>query len=425
MPTTLFTSNPLALPTSILTFGAFRITLLTPRLLRIEETETPSAPAFDDRATLRVLNRRTEATPPFTILANTSTTLIFTTSRLKVAVTANGATVTFGKTVWERGKKDPLNLMGTYAKGSLDCYSSPTKCITGKDLLHDARLVPGLLSRSGWSVLDDTSTARLTNASLDGWLSPHTRRVDRSDLYLFAGYTTSEYEAWLADAVLIFGAAALPPLSALGIWWSNEARYSAASFSSEVLDGFSRYGLPLHMAVLDDGWHTMNHKLLCPFAGGGFTWNRSLFPSPSRFVGMLHNASANPLRRTLPLLLNLHLQYPTTRCEEHWKAFLKADGKPADTLLVLTDLSSKRFTDALFSALLDQIGADAYWMDSALFAAGTGLEDPAHWQNLVFARRRLMAGKRPLSLSRYGSLGIGSHRAGVQFTGDAFQTWDT
>ena len=416
--------NPQPLSTSVLTFGAFRVTLLTPRLLRIEETAMPSAPAWDDRATLRVLNRRTAATPPFTVTANTSSLLAFNTSQLAVTLSARGPTVTFGSTVWRRGLKDRHNLLGTYAQGSLDCYSSPAECISGRDAVHNARLVPGLLSTSGWSVLDDTATARLTNASLDGWLSPHAHRVDRSDLYLFAGYSTTEYAAWLADAVLIFGAPRLPPLSAFGVWWSDERRYSAASFKTEVLDGFAKYDLPLHVAVLDDGWHTMNHELLC-FPDGGFTWNESLFPSPSDFVDFLHNASANPLRRSLPLLVNLHLQYPVTRCEKNWTAFLAADGKPAGTQFVLTDLSSRRFTDALFDTLVNPIGADDYWMDSALFAAGTGEQDPATWQNIVFARRRLTAGQRPLALSRYGSLGIGSHRAGIMFSGDAFQTWET
>ena len=40
-------------------------------------------------------------------------------------------------------------------------------------------------------------------------------------------------------------------------------RYSAASFTSEVLDGFARHQLPLHVAVLDDGWHNMEHAPLC------------------------------------------------------------------------------------------------------------------------------------------------------------------
>lgn len=418
--------NPVPLPNTVFTFGAFRVTVITSRLLRIEETATASTPAFDDRATLRVLNRRGLAAPAVTVTANTSSTLAFTTAHLTVTLTADGGgpKVAFGDTVWTRGKRDPLNLLGTYAQGGLDCYSSPAKCNTGEDLVHDARLVPGLLSRSGWAVLDDTATARLTNASLDGWLSPRTHKVDRSDVYLFAGYNTTEYAAWLGDAVLVFGRPRLPPLSAFGIWWSDETAYSAATFTSEVLDGFARYDLPLHVAVLDDGWHTMNHELLC-FPAAGFTWNETLFPSPSGFVDLLHNASANPLRRSLPLLVNLHLQYPVTRCEQNWEAFLSAAGEPADAPFVLTDLSSRRFTDALFSTLVDPIGADAYWTDSALYAAGTGVEDPALWQNIVFARRQLMAGRRPLILSRYGPRGLGNHRAGAMFTGDAFQTWDT
>ena len=70
------------------------------------------------------------------------------------------------------------------------------------------------------------------------------------------------------------------------------------------------------------------------------------------------------------------MSVPSTKGPERQTRPLRMeDGKPAGTPFVLTDLSSRRFTDALFDTLVNPIGADDYWMDSALFAAGTRKPD--------------------------------------------------
>ena len=57
---------------------------------------------------------------------------------------------------WTPGLADTANLNGTYS--DLDCYSTPMQC---NDVYHRS-MRPGLLSRAGWSVVDDTSTGRLS-----------------------------------------------------------------------------------------------------------------------------------------------------------------------------------------------------------------------------------------------------------------------
>jgi len=49
----------------------------------------------------------------------------------------------------------------------------------------------------------------------------------------------------------VSGAPAVPPRSALGVWYSRYYPYSADSFVGEVLQGYVNHSLPLSNAVLD------------------------------------------------------------------------------------------------------------------------------------------------------------------------------
>ena len=56
------------------------------------------------------------------------------------------------------------------------------------------------------------------------WYDADTTPVDRADLYgFFAGHA---YTKALQDFALVSGPSDLPPLSALGIWWSRYWVYS-------------------------------------------------------------------------------------------------------------------------------------------------------------------------------------------------------
>ena len=80
----------------------------------------------------------------------------------------------------------------------------------------------GLISRSGATVVDDSATPLYTIAGGDiddAWLSATQRIQGSQDLYVFG--CGNDYRGCLADFVTVAGPMALPPVSAMGVWWSR------------------------------------------------------------------------------------------------------------------------------------------------------------------------------------------------------------
>ena len=195
-------NNPVADPSAVVTVGKARFTVLTSKLIRLEFSDA-TPPTFNDAATLVVINRRLTV-PKFT-QEKTDTSLTLQTDDLKLQFDASKLTssvhdftpdslkITFeldGKTlIWQPGDKDEGNLFGT--RTSLDCY---------KPNCFGDGLQPGLLSRNGWVVWDD-STTPLYDTTDWPWLN--TARAKGQDYYFF-GYGHA-YRQCLADYIQIAG----------------------------------------------------------------------------------------------------------------------------------------------------------------------------------------------------------------------------
>jgi hypothetical protein len=157
-------------------------------------------------------------------------------------------------------------------------------CCTNPDAQHgvwDPRypLQPGLLSVGGWALVRDTQPMLDLDGGADadafpnpahaGWLSPAARAASSSDAYLFG--CGGDYRACLRDYTRVAGRMALPPMAALGVWWSrhwgdesgNKAMVddvgvmSAANVLEQVVDGYLSRRLPLAVLVMDMEWHAM------------------------------------------------------------------------------------------------------------------------------------------------------------------------
>ena len=142
--------NPLADSTAIVTSGDARFTVLTPRLLRLEW-----APGgrFEGNASLVFLNRRLPV-PRFAVEREDDWVIIRTDSLMlkykeqSGRFTGENLSITRGHgihvnpTVWHPGLADSTNLRGTIR--TLDGVKGATD------------LEPGLLSRTGWTVVDDS-----------------------------------------------------------------------------------------------------------------------------------------------------------------------------------------------------------------------------------------------------------------------------
>lgn len=211
--------SPAADSKAIVTVGNARFTVLTPRLIRLEWAADGK---FEDHASLVFLNRKLPV-PSFggdrdNLGAVTITTDAlkldykgggkFTEQNLSVSFKLNGKEVT-----WHPGMPDTGNLQGT-TRTLDEALGSKTK----------EPLDPGLISRDGWVVVDDSTRPlfdgddfRFDKGPDSTWpwviLRPE---GDRQDWYFF-GYG-HDYGAALHDFTLVAGKIPLPPRFAFGAW---------------------------------------------------------------------------------------------------------------------------------------------------------------------------------------------------------------
>ena len=102
-----------------------------------------------------------------------------------------------------------------------------------RDLLAgNSSYQPGILSRDGWAIVDDTDTPRFSYQpplwqGVAPWYAPplassggaHTgMHAQRADLYFFG--CGVQFRACMKDFVMLSGAVPLPPLATFGVWWS-------------------------------------------------------------------------------------------------------------------------------------------------------------------------------------------------------------
>ncbi len=267
----------------------------------------------------------------------------------------------------------------------------------------------GLISRNGFSVLDDSDSMLLTE---EGCFVP--RKARGIDLYFF-GYG-HDYEGCIRDYHRLSGAVPMLPRYALGNWWSRYHEYTEESYL-QLMDRFERAGIPLSVAVIDMDWHLTD----VPYGSGwtGYTWNRALFPDPARFLAELH-------RRGLRTTLNLHPAGGVEPHEAPYEKMCAALGKdPSQMLCIDFDAADERFIGAYFECLhhpLEAEGVDFWWIDWQQGSASTveGL-DPLWVLNERHYRDNQRCGKRGMILSRYA--GPGSHRTPVGFSGDTIMSW--
>ncbi len=398
-------TRPLANPANCIQGDCYRITLLTEKLVRLEYAADGK---FEDGATQTVWNRDFPPVP-YT-LSRRSGGIVISTARLQLvydeqafspgglSICLRGCTTTNHST-WHYG--DPIrDLKGTAR--TLDEVNG-----------SDVELGPGLISRDGFSVLDDSRSLVLT---ADGWVRPRLPGIQ--DLYFF-GYGHDYLEA-LQDFYRLCGAVPMLPRFALGNWWSRYYPYSEESYLA-LMDRFEAEEIPLSVAVVDMDWHLVDIDPKYGNGWTGFTWNPALFPDPRQFLDNLH-------RRGLKVTLNLH---PADGIRAHERAYpvlaahmaVDAAGEepvffePGDP-----DFLQHYYEDVLHP--LEDEGVDFWWMD---WQQGTHCKIPGldplwilnHYDFLDSGRD----GRRPLTLSRYA--GPGSHRYPVGFSGDTVISWET
>jgi hypothetical protein len=265
--------QPIANPEAVVVIGSARFTVFTTRLIRLEYDangrfqDAPSQPFWYRNQPVPkfeqgVVNGRLHLTTDHLQLSY-QVGRPFSAKSLQITLKASG-------TVWHFGDKNPTNLRGTYR--TLDEVSGSTP------------LEQGLLSRSGWALVDDSHTLIFNQ---DGWLEPRPN-PDALDLYFF-GYGQA-YNDCLRDYFALTGPVPLLPRWALGNWWSRYWAYTQAELT-QLMQDFRQHDVPLSVCIVDIDWHLAGWT--------GYTWNRDLFPDPPQFIAWLH-------AQGLKTALNLH-----------------------------------------------------------------------------------------------------------------------
>lgn len=396
--------RPIATREAVVQTGNVRFTILTDRLIRLEYH--PDG-IFEDRAS-QAFWFREQPVPEFAYQVNEEAVEIETAYlvlRYCVAenkgFTADSLSITLKSTgvAWHPGDPADANLGGTTR--TLDFVNGHSP------------LTLGLISRAGWSVLDDSTTLVFND---DFWIEPRT--PGGTDWYFF-GYG-HDYKTCLHDYCQISGEMPMIPRWILGNWWSRYWAYTQDSLMQLIHD-FEAYELPFSVCIVDMDWH------LTETGNGstgwtGYTWNRKLFPNPEGLIDFLH-------QKGLKTALNLHPAEGIHSHEEQYPEMarrLKIDS--ASKLPIAFDIASPEFTNAYFEILhhpYEAMGVDFWWVDWQQGQASSlpGLDPLWLINHLHFHDLGRDGVRRPFIFSRWGN--EGHQRYPIGFSGDTYRTWDS
>lgn len=426
------TFHPVANADAVIVADQVRFSVLTDRLIRMEFSTDRM---FEDRPSQAFWHRQ-QPVPMFkknvsaeSIQIETDHLLLnyvispkgFTPATLSIRLKDSG-------TVWHYGDQQDENLKGTAR--TLDGDAGSTK------------LENGLLSRSGWAVVDDSSTPVFTETgwvearrelkaigNWPAWMSG--KKPKNKDLYFF-GYG-NDISACLADFTHISGPIPMIPRYILGNWWSRYWEYTEADIKALMQD-FQSHEVPLSICIIDMDWHTTKTGNRSD-GWTGYTWNKDLFPDPAGLIHWLHEQG-------LKTALNLHPANGVYPHEEQYPKLAEWMGvDPSSRKQIPFDIADPRFMEGYFDILhhpyeemvvkedaatsRPQEGIDFWWMDYQQKRTSKipGLDplwllNHLHYQDLGRDGR-----KRPFIFSRWG--GLGNHRYPIGFSGDTYVRWRT
>ena len=310
---------------------------------------------------------------------------------------------------WHPGQKDApgANLKGTYR--TLDGYDGDSRGDTGKMPIED-----GLLSRSGWTLIDDSEGYVFDNSDWQ-WVAHRPNEGKTQDMYFLA--YGNDYKKALHDFTVFAGKEPLPPRYAFGYWWSRYWGYSDNELR-QLVGKMQSYNIPMDVLVVDMDWHYTEEG-----RGGwtGYTWNKRLFPSPK---GFLKWAKQQQLETTV----NLHPADGIKYYEEGYDDIARWMGiNPAEKKDIPWNASSKRFMQGWYDKILrpmEHDGIDFWWLDWQQWDNDKEFPRLSNiwWINYTtFTDMERHHDTRPMLYHRWG--GLGNHRYQIGFSGDAIISW--
>ncbi|NLL76042.1 MAG: DUF5110 domain-containing protein [Clostridiales bacterium] len=393
-----------ALEKNIIRCGELRITLLTPAMLRIEYNLKR---VFVDEPTQTVWFRDFPNVEHYSEESEESLSL--ETSRISLKYNKCGKAEDF---LTIRIKDAAGKYSGSWK------WNDKTLTLKGTARTLDEadgaiELEEGIISRQGYSVLDDSASYLIKESG---------ELVGRSsigkDIYFF-GYGHA-YQECLKDFFRLTGNPPMLPRFAFGNWWSRYYKYTEEKYK-ELIEKFEENEIPLSVAIIDMDWHITEIESGEGSGWTGYTWNRELFPDPERLISWLHE-------KKLQVSLNVHPAEGVLAHEEAYEQM--ADALGVDTKRcepIAFNISDPQFIEAYFKYLHapnEMMGVNFWWIDwQQGEKCGLPGVDPLWLLNHYHYLDNGKKNKRALILSRYG--GVGSHRYPVGFSGDSIISWKT
>ena len=393
-------------------FGNNRLTVITPTLLRLEYATDGK---FVDAPTIFAANR--SSLLPMSELTvkelgnncyeiRTAALRIwfrndgypFSTSNLKVYYQLDGKEKTFTNRF----------VLGKNLGGPVETLDRVTEAIPMND---------GLLTRSGWYMIDDNRGDLLVN----GWLEPRDTRTHLQDQYCFI--YGNDYRAALASLGAVSGHVPMTRKYMHGVWYCRYWDYTADEFLGIIHD-YDNNQFPLDNLVFDMGWHTNNATEGMGHNGHlnwtGYTWNRELIPNPAALIDSIHKLGVT-------VSLNDHPHDGIRPNEDIYPAYAKATGlQPGEKSLF--NLSDSTYMKNFFTFAhrpSEKMGVDFWWLDwqqNYLYPYVPGTHTTTlSWINQLYYRDSEQGGLRGCNYSRWG--GWGDHRHPLWFSGDAQANW--
>ena len=315
---------------------------------------------------------------------------------------------------WKPGMKQKHNLKGTFRTlDGLDGDVQTQNWVSDMKKGEIRQFEDGILSKDGWTLIDE-SESYLFDDSEWAWVKERENKECQDWYFMAYGH---DYKAALKDFTVFAGKMPLPPRFTFGYWWSRYWAYSDKEMRT-LVDKFHAYDIPLDVLVVDMDWHYTDEG-----RGGwtGWTWNKSIFPNPGKFMDYLKDEG-------LKVTLNLHPADGFDHWEECYPALAKSLGKdPASKDRIEWINSDKQFMTNMFDKVMHPMqkeGVDFWWLDWQQHVYDTKLEKLHNtwWINYCyFSDMQRYGDKRPLLYHRWG--GLGNHRYQIGFSGDATITW--
>lgn len=408
--------------------GEVRFTVLTPRVIRME---WDSLRQFTDDRSFVVVNRHLPV-PDFEKKIKGGK-LIIRTDELELTYRLNSGKFSVENLsikyknkknpfTWNPGVKQQHNLKGTAR--TLDRMDGTT-FIKRNEPRHELQLEDGILSRDGWTLIDDSKSLLFDNSDFP-WVEERDKKRAVQDWY-FMAYGT-DYKTALKDFTLFAGKMPLPPRFVFGYWWSRYWAYSDNEMR-DVVSRFEQYNIPLDVLVVDMDWHETDSLFSKPDAWDqrkhwtGYTWEKRLFSDPDQFFDWTKS-------KHLKTTLNLHPASGIAPFECQYNDFAKQMNFDTSTRENIPwQGANKKFMQTLFDVVLHPIekqGVDFWWLDwqQWVFDKDIPTLNNTWWLNYTFFEdMKRNTDKRPLIYHRWG--GLGNHRYQIGFSGDAYITWNT